>query len=801
MLAKNSGFTAVAVLTLALGIGANSTIFSWINSTLLNPIPGVARSSEIISLTRGERENPTPPFSYLDYRDLRDANRSFSGLLAFHMNSFGLTGVGEPVRVWGELVSANYFDVLAVRPVLGRGFLPREEQKPSGAPVVVLSYGLWQRQFGGDPAIIGKTISINKYLLTVVGVAPRDFQGAMPGLRSDLWAPLMMDLMSSGDWRLPRDSPWLNVFGKLRPQVGLRQAQEEMNLLMHHIVEEYPDAHRGPNDIALDPLWRSPFGASGYLCALLPMLMAIAGVVLLLASANVANLLLVRSVARRREFAIRLSVGASRWRLVRQLLVESFLLALAGGSIAMLVTTWTCGMFADLIPSAALFATPISFDLRADRTVFLATLAISALTSVVFGILPALRASSLAPVTVLKEETGSASGTLRKARLSNALVVAQIALSLLLLISAGLFIRSLKAAQRFDPGFDPNHVLLASYDLAPVGYSDAQGIAFDQQLLAKVQSLPGVQSATLADWLPLGYNKKSTTLELEGYVSQPHELLDINLARVAPNYLGMMRIPLVAGRDFTLEDTEKSQPVAVVNQALADRYWPKEEALGKRVHAESNWYTVVGVARNSKVHRLNEPPQPLLYLPLFQDFDREDTTLQARVSGDPMAFTTAVENAVHELNSDLPLFGVTTLRSQAEIASTAERIVATLAGAFGLLALVLAAVGIYGVISYTTRQRVHEIGIRMALGAERNDVLLLVLRQGVPLTLIGLAVGLGASMLLTRLVRSKLFGVTATDPLTFAGVTVLLCAVALLACYIPARRATKVDPMVALRHE
>ena len=791
---------AVAVLTLALGIGANSTIFSWINSTLLNPLPGVSRASDLVSLTRGVRENPNPPFSYADYMDLRERNRSFSGFLGYHIgDSLALTGSGKPERLLGMLVSTNYFDVLGVRPILGRGFLPAEEQKPEGAPVVVISYGLWQTHFGRDSSVIGRTIDINQHPFTIVGVTPAVFQGSMTGLSPDLWIPLVMDPVVSAGWRrlYQRETSWLNVYGRLRPGVSRRQAQEEMNVLMQQIVKQYPDSHLGPNDVTLDPLWRSPFGLNSVASTLLPMLQALAGALLLLACANVANLLLVRAVGRRRELAIRLSIGASRWRLVRQFLVESLLLALAGGGVAMLLTVWTAGTFADFIPPTSI---PLTVNIRADRTVLLATLVISVLTSVIFGILPALRSSSIAPVTVLKEEAGSVTGGLHKSLLASGLVVAQISLSLLLLICAGLLIRSFRAAQRFDAGFDANHVLLASFDLLPFGYSRDAGIAFDRQLLAKLEALPGVESVTLANWLPLGTGHHTATVEPEGYVPQPHEQMDIMRANVGPNYLRTMRIPLVTGRDFTPQDAAQSQPVAIVNQALADRYWPHQEALGKRLRAQGNSFTVVGVARNSNYQRLNETPQPIIYLPLLQDF-YHDAVIHLRVSGDPAALASAVEKTVHELNADLPLFNVMPFKRVVELGSIVERIAGTFVGVFGLLALVLAAVGIYGVVAYTTRQRSHEIGIRMALGAERVDVLRLVLGQGLKLTLSGVGVGLAASLAVTRFLRSWLFGVAATDPLTYAGVVLLLGVVALAACYVPGRRATKVEPTEALRCE
>jgi predicted permease len=799
MLAKNSGFTAMALLALALGIGANSTVFSWINSTLLHPIPGVAHTGDMFSITRRETTGGSLPFSYPDYADLRDRSHSFSGLTASDIRPMDLTGTGKPERVWTTLATANYFDVLGVRPILGRGFLPSEEQKPGGAAVVLVSYPLWQRHFGANPTVIGQTIDINHHPYTVIGVTPPDFQGSQTGLRSDLWIPIMMEeqVVSGGDRLHRRGSDWLTVLGRLAPGVSCRQAQQEMNLLMGQIVEQYPDLHQGPNEVTLYPLWRAPRSANAYFYVFLPMLMAIAGVVLLLACANVANLLLVRSIARRREIAIRLSMGASRWRVVRQLLVESLLLALAGGGIALLLAAWTAGTFPEFIPPTNL---PISLDVTADRSVLLVTLVTSILTGLIFGILPALRSSSLAPAAVLKEESGTASGGLHKARLASALVVAQMSLSLLLLVCAGLFIRSFREGQRFDPGFNPNHVLLTSFDLFPAGYSSAGGIEFQRQLLAKLEALPGIQSVTLADWAPLGLVTDSATIKAEGYVPQRDESMHIREADVGPDYFNTIQIPILAGRDFTFQDTENTQPVVIVNQALAARYWPHQDALGKRLYAEGRWFAVIGVARTANYDRLNEAPQPFFFLPLFQDYSH-DVIIHARVAGDPLAFATSIERAVHALNADLPVFDVSPLTSRLELVTTNSRIAATFVGAFGLIALTLAVVGIYGVVAYTTRQRTHEIGIRMALGAARGEVFRLVLSQGLRLTLVGLGLGLAVSLMVTRFLRNQLFGVTTTDPLTFAFVAVLLCGAALAACFIPARRATKIDPMAALRYE
>jgi len=799
MLAKSPGFTAIVVLTLALGIGANSTIFSWINSTLLNPIPGVAHTSDLVSVMRGERsEHPTPPFSYLDYVDLRDHTQSFSGLLAYHDDFMSLTGTDKPERIYGALTTANYFDVLGVRPILGRGFLPAEEQRRGGGSVAVISESMWRARFGSDRSIIGRTIQINRRLYTIVGVAPPDFQGCKTGLRTDMWIPLGMDPFVWGPNR-PEDRGafWLQVLGKLKPGVDRRQAEGELNLLMQQIIENSRNVDRGPSQITLDPLWRSPFGANVYMYKTLPMLLALAAVLLLLACANVANLLLVRSVTRRREMALRLALGASRWRLLRQLMVESVLLALAGGGVAMLLTTWTAGTFAAFVPPSSL---PFTLNGHADRTVLLVTMVVAILSAMIFGILPGLRTSSLEPITVLKEEAGSMSSGIHKSRLSRALVVVQISLSLLLLISAGLFARSLRNAQRLDPGFDPNHVLLASYELGPAGYSEAQGIAFHRQLLSKLEALPGVESVTLADFSPLSFSLHSDDVLPDGYLPKPGESMEVSRAIVGPNYLRTMRIPIIGGRDFTEQDMEKSQRVAIVNQAFVDRYWPGQDPLGKRISVYGQWFNVVGVARNGKYRRLVYPPEPVFFQPLYQRY-RDLVTIHARVTGDPQGYAAEVERTVHQLNADLPVFGVTTLKSSMQLGSIFERLAGTFAGAFGLLALILAAVGIYGVIAYTTRQRTHEIAIRIALGAERVAVFWLVLGQGLLLTLTGLAAGVAVSLALTRYLKSVLFGVTATDLLTYAAVALLLCLVSLVACYIPARRATKVDPMVALRYE
>ena len=798
-LRKSPGFTLTAVLTLALGIGANSTIAAWIRSTLFNPIPGVAHTGRMITLQRGDRsEHPTPPFSYPDFADLRDSTKTLSGLLGYHDDFMAITGSGKPQRIYGALTSSNYFEVLGVRPALGRTLAPTAPYEREGVAEAVLSYDLWQTRFAADPAIVGKTIEINLHTYTVVGVAPEGFQGCKSGLRTDIWIPLaLFRQVWGGGWNPTGDRgiSWLNVLGVMRPGVDRRQAENELALLMQRIVDHYPTTHQDANQISADPLWRSPFGANVYLAGTLPILLALAAVLLLLACANVANLLLVRSVARRREFAIRLSMGASRWRLVRQLMIENLLIALAGGALALLGTFWTAKSLGAFLPATTL---PLAINGNLDGPVLAATLLVSVLTAAVSGIVPALRASALAPINVLKDEALNTSGGLHKSRLAAGLVIAQVALSLLLLACAGLFVRSLQNARKADPGFDPNGVLVATFDLDPMGYSETAGIEFERQVVERIRQLPGVQAATLADFSPLSFTMHSDGVLPEGYVLRPHESVEADRGSVGPGYLATLRTPLLSGREFTNQDSAAAERVAIVNQAFVDRYWPGQNAIGKHVQVTWGHYTVVGVAANGKYRRLTYESAPLVLMPLMQRYQSE-VILQVRTAGDPLALTSEVQSAVAGLNPNLPLFNISTMRESMQMGSVFERIAVVFAGCFGLLALVLAMVGIYGVIAYTTKQRTHEIGIRMALGAGKGDVFRQVVGQGLRLTLAGLSVGLVVSLFLTRFLRGMLFGVGTSDWLTFSTVAIVLLAVAVLACFIPARRAASIDPMQALR--
>jgi len=508
---------------------------------------------------------------------------------------------------------------------------------------------------------------------------------------------------------------------------------------------------------------------------------------------------LVRSVGRRREIAIRLGMGASRKQIIRQFLIESLLLGLLGGTAAIAITVWTSRSLVAFFPPSTL---PLTHDAHIDQRVLFVTIAVSILAAIISGVLPALRSSSLPVQSVLKEEATSVSLTLHKSRLLSGLVVAQISLSLVLLVCAGLFTRSLQKAQQSDPGFEASHLLIASYELSPAGYTRATGAAFNRQVLGKLSALPGVESVSLADFSPLSFSIHTDYLQLEGYVPQPHESMEISRAMVGPNYFRTLRTSVISGREFTAADTAESQLVAVVNQAFVDRYWPGEDAIGKQVTDWGDRFTIVGIARNAKYRLLTSPTEPVIYLPIYQAYSpTHDTTIHLRTTGDPRTMASSVEETIHQLNPELPLFNVNPLSVTMQLGTLFGRVAATFAASFGFLAMVLAAVGVYGVVAYTTRQRAREVGIRMALGAEKGDIYRLVLGQGFRLTLAGLVVGTALGLAFTRLLKAQLFGVSETDAITFASVGLLLAVVALLACHIPARRATRVDPMVALRYE
>ena len=615
----------------------------------------------------------------------------------------------------------------------------------------------------------------------------------------EVWVPLAMlpqIAPEAADQLDSRGTSWLSVLGRLRPGAEREPAQAEMLGLFEQISREYPDTHKGRAAVTLYPLWRAPNGANAVFSELLPLLLGIAGVVLLLACANLANLVLARGTGRQREMAIRLSLGASRARLVRQLLAENLVLALAGGVLAMAATWWTAGSFMQFAPVSNL---PIWLDVPVDGRVFAVALTVTLLATFLFGSLPALRCSAQDPAGAIKSDSAGAIGR-RRGRLAQGLAVAQIALSLLLLICAGLLVRSFRATRAYNTGFNPRDVLLESYDLTATGYSEAQAAAFNRQVLEKTRALPGARNAALADWVPLGFGSSSDEFIPEGYNAGNQESIEAGIAHVSPGYLATMEIPLLAGRDFSLQDSAASSPVVIVNQAVVDRYWPGQQAVGKRLRIEKKWATVIGVARTTCYYDLDEPPRTFIYLPLAQ-FYAPEVTLHIRLAGNPLASAAAATERIHQLNASLPVYSTATLETRISAVSFGVRMAGMVSAAFGLLALVLAAVGVYGVVAYSTQQRTREMGIRMALGAQPRDVLRLVLRENMTMLLAGLATGLAATYAASRLLARLLFGVAPTDPATFASVTLLLAAVALTACYLPARRAVRVDPLVALRHE
>jgi len=794
-LRKSPGFSITATAMLAVAVCANSTVFSWIDGTMLRPIPGARDTGDLVSLQRGERNfSPTPPFSYLDYRDLREQNHTFTGILAYHNDWIALTGGAQPERAYIANVSANYFDVLGIKPALGRFFLAEEETRPDAVTNVVLGYSLWKNRYAADPAIVGKSIEIARHPVTVIGVAPEGFVGAAPGLRDDLWVTL--DPLGNDVFRMThRDIVWLIVIGRLRPGVSRGLAAQDLDTQMRHIVAAYPDQHLGDNQITLDPMWRSPFGANGYMAATLPILLAFAALVLLLTCANVATLTLVRFVSRRRELAIRQSLGANRMQLVWQMVLEGAVLSIVAGTMALALTMWTSKTFAWFFPANS---TPLALNGYMDYKVVIGIAVSSLVAGMLCSALPAWRSSHAPAIEVLKAESASVSGGSRNRKLLSGLVVAQIALSLPLLICSGLFLRTLRNLAAANPGFQQDHILTASVGLNIAGYSNDEARLIRHKILDRVSALPGVEVATLTDWIPMTLIQKRTDAYPEGYVPHPHESLLVENAEVGPRYFESLHIPILEGREFTQDDDQKTPDVIIVDQTAARRFWPGQDPLGKRLRVGGSLSTVVGVARISTHTFVNEAPEPMVFISYFQHPGFE-TMVQVKTEGNPADLTPAVENAIHEIDARLPVFDVRHMRASTQMASSFAVIQSALAGMFALIGLVLAVTGIYGVVAYRTQMRTHEIGIRMALGASRVDVLRLVLSQGLWLTGIGLALGLAFALGLTRLIARLLYGIGANDPVTVASVVMLLGAMSLLACYFPAHRAMRRNPVTAIR--
>jgi len=826
MLWKTPGFTAIAVLSLALGIGANTSIFSFVNAVLLRALP-IAEPERLVFVFNGSQSDPYNVSPYPDYVDYRDRNEVFSDLAAYSGISLSLNSNDQVEQISGLIVTGNYFDVLGVRAAAGRTFLPEEDKTPGAHPAAVISHGLWQRRFAGDANAVGKQLLLNGQSFTVVGIAPANFNGAEAGQTNDIYVPMMMQAVVrpprsgySGEMNPDllgrRNAGWLNMIGRLKDGVSFERAQAEMTTLAKQLEQAYPETNR-EETATLFPVTKGDPLQRGTLLSVAGLLTAVVGLVLLIACANVANLLLARASARRKEISIRLALGASRWRLIRQLLTESVLLSLLGGAVGLLLAVWLVDALQSYSPPGNFF--PVAFDFSLDSSVLGFTLLLSLLTGVIFGIAPALQASNPDLVHALKDETvalpGRGSRGFRGFNLRNLLVVAQVALSLVLLISAGLFLRSLGQAQRIDPGFNPEKVLVMPLNIHLLRYTKTQGQEFYRQVIERVEAMPGVESATFSRTPPLSGASRQSSVLIEGQdgpnrtrnsegTGAPDE--DPNLTFVSVvnlKYFQTMNIPLLRGRDFTAQDREGAPGVVIVNETFVRRYFPNQDPAGKRLSlsgARGPWLEVVAVARDGKYVTLGEASAPMVYQSLLQ---RHETgmTMLVRTGGEPANFVAGVRREMQSIEKNLP---ITNIRPMTELLSNSlfpARMGAMLLGVFGLLALVLAAIGLYGVMSYSVARRTREIGVRLALGAQRDDVLRLVLREGMTLVAIGILLGLVGAFAVTRLLASFLYGVSTTDPLTFAGIAVFLAFIALVANFIPARRATKVDPMVALRYE
>jgi len=804
-LLKQPGFLAVGVLSIALGIGVNTTIFSFINTALFRPLP-FPEPERLVRLWDGNSS------SYPDYTAYRDESKVFSGLAAYAQRPLNLNVNGETQRIWGEIVTGNYFDVLRAKPMLGRGFLAEEDRTPGTHPVVVISSALWRRNFSSDPAIVGKGINLNNHSYPVIGVMPENFVGATVISRPDLWVPMMSEpLVNPGSKSLTSpDEGWLMILGRLKPDAKLAGARATVETIASRLHQERRARNSGPEEpggrvvavLAARGLMVPPQGqASMFL--VVTVLMTVVSLVLLVACANVANMLLARGLNRRKEIAVRLALGAGRWRIVRQMLTETFLLSFLGGVAGLLLASWSASLLASLLPQS-LTGNAIPPDVSPDARVFVYTFLLSVLTGVIFGLVPALQASKPDVVGALKDEQFWFGAGRSKLSFRNLLVITQIAVSLLLLITAGLFIRNLRNTQNAQPGFALDNALMMSFDLDLANYNAPRGKAFEEQLLARVRALPQVRAASLAESVPLGSGGSTSGLYIEGEPA-PDQLDEDSLLShntVAPDYFRAMGIPFVRGRDFNDRDNDSSPGVIIVNETLARRLTPDGNALGKRVRMDSkgDYLEVVGVVRDLKYDQLAEKPVFFGYRPLSQRY-RAAMTLHVRTTADPLAAISQVRAEVRALDADLPLTNVETMQEHMRLQLAPARLLAVLSSALGVLALLLAAIGLYGVMAYVVGSRTREIGIRMALGAQTSGVRRLVIGQGLRLALIGIALGLLAAFGLTRVLQSVLYGVGTDDPLTFIGVAVLWLSVALLACYVPARRATKVDPLVALRYE
>ncbi|MGI8732773.1 MAG: ABC transporter permease [Pyrinomonadaceae bacterium] len=796
MLAKTPGFTVVAVLSLALGIGANTTVFSLMDAVMLRSLP-VQNPEQIVEVaTVIPGDSPHYDFSYPLYSGLRDNNQSLSGLIAYSTANFGLAADDRTERIRGEMVSANYFSVLGVQPGIGSAFAPSDEA-PGAPRAALISDALWTRFFNRDPSVLNKTISLNGRNFSVVGVAPKNFSGLLRGMQTDVWLtlPHNMDFEANPKLMSSDTMSWLSLAGRLKPGVTIQQAQTQLTSLLPGVSSQA----RESGNVAV-ALTEAAGGNAAYVADLsrpITLLFLAVALILAIACANVASLLLARARMRGKEIGVRVALGATRFRIVRQLLTESLLLSVVGGALGLLLTFWTSGLVSGLLTTTD---DPLSLEITPNARVLVFTLAASVATVLLFGVVPALKASRVDLVPTLKDSHATTTVFRRGPSLQSLLVITQVALSLVLLAGAGLFVRSLWKLQGIDKGFTGGNVMAFSLNMGLQGYDKDRGANFYVAALEDLSSLPGIESVTLASALPATAGGSRMQLGPNDTKPAVNEKVSIDIVTVAPRFFETTGLALLQGRDFRRIDNEESAKVMIVNETMARKFWPQADPVGQSFSDGQDTYEVVGVARDTKYRNLRETPRMTMYQPLTQAYV-PTMNLLIRTAAEPSTFVALVQNRLHSIEPAITIYNVRTLLEHVGRSLYVERMESIILGLLGLLALILTSIGVYGVVAYSVAQRTREIGIRMALGAQRKDVFKLVLRKGLVLVASGSAFGLVGCYWLSRLVSNQLYGVSPNDPATLVSVAVLLAAVALLASYIPARRATKVDPLVALRYE
>ncbi|HLW55708.1 MAG TPA: ABC transporter permease [Candidatus Angelobacter sp.] len=815
MLANNPRFTLVAIVTLALAIGASTTVFSWIDTVLLHPFPGVEKPGELLAFETTRADGESVETSYLDFRDYRDNLKSLSGPAMFVPIALNVGEPDRPDRVFGMMVTGNYFDVLGVKAAQGRTFLPREQGDAEGAfPVVVISDSLWRTRFHADPQIAGKKIRVNQHEMTIVGVAAPEFHGSMAGFSFDIWVPVVMQPQLQNLDLLLKDRNTRQLYGlaRLKPGVTVEQARQEIAALAERIAHGSPYTNQGMSATLIEP-WRGRAGAGRVLLAPLQILAGVCVVVLLIACANVANLQLARFVARRKDFSLRMALGARRIRLVRQILVESLLLAAGGALAGTAMATWMSGSIHYLLPPNG--GGPTVLDVHLNRQAMMFAVLLCVVTALLAGLAPALQSIRANLDDSLKETGRSTTAGQGSQRLRSLLVVSEVSLALVALIGAGLFVRAFALTRTIDPGFDPNNLLVSSFNLATNGYSLEQRKAFCRRLREQMEAAPGVTAVGYADGAPLGIQGSWwEPIEVQGYVPATGENMKIDRNVVAPGYFSLMHIPFLEGHDFTEQDDEskRAPAVMIVTETFRKRFLPTGTPIGRKVRGWGMWFTVIGVAKDIKDRALTENPKPYFYVP-FRQVYREDMNLFffVRTAGDPVQAIASLRRNVREIDPNVIIFDSVPMAEYMGASWFAQKIAASMLSILGGLALLLAALGLYSVMSYSVTQRTHEIGVRMALGAQRSDVLALVLRRGMALTVAGLMAGAGLTLVLSRslpVTPASLFatggarvGHAVAESLIYLSAAIFLAMIAALATYVPALRATKVDPLVALRYE